>query len=154
MRKCHWTAVGVAILAFTTVIARAARADPVADFYHGKDLRLIVSASVGGGYDIYARTVAKYLGRHLPGNPTIVPQNMPAGGGLAAANHIYNIADKDGSVIAAIQNTVPFEPFFGNKQAQFDADEIRLARHADDRNRRLHRLARLENPDPAGRQDP
>ena len=61
---------------------RGAWADQVADFYRGKELRLIVSASVGGGYDVYARAVAKHLGDHLPGNPTIVPQNMPAGGGL------------------------------------------------------------------------
>jgi tripartite-type tricarboxylate transporter receptor subunit TctC len=115
---------GVVVLALTALPVDVAGADPVADFYHGKDLRLIISASVGGGYDIYARTVAKHLGEHLPGNPTIVPQNMPAGGGLAAANHMYNVADRDGSVIAAIQNTVPFEPFFGNRQAQFDPNKL------------------------------
>jgi len=98
----------------------AAAADPVADFYRGKDLRLIISSSVGGGYDVYARTIAKHLADHLPGHPAIVPQNMPAGGGLAASNHLYNLAERDGSVIAAVQNTVPFEPFFGNRQAQFD----------------------------------
>jgi tripartite-type tricarboxylate transporter receptor subunit TctC len=107
----------LALVGFTWQIARA---DPVADFYRNKDLRLIISASAGGGYDIYARVVAKHLHEHIPGNPTIVPQDMPAGGGLAAANHLYNVADRDGSVIAAIQNTVPFEPFFGNRQAQFD----------------------------------
>jgi len=98
----------------------AATADPVADFYRGKDLRLIISSSVGGGYDVYARTIAKHLADHLPGHPAIVPQNMPAGGGLAGSNHLYNLAERDGSVIAAVQNTVPFEPFFGNRQAQFD----------------------------------
>ena len=108
------------MMTFASFTAHLARADPIADFYHGKDLRLIISASAGGGYDIYARLVAKHLSDHLPGNPTIVPQDMPAGGGLAAANHLYNVADRDGSVIAAIQNTVPFEAFFGNRQAQFD----------------------------------
>jgi tripartite-type tricarboxylate transporter receptor subunit TctC len=110
----------VLLIAFVGLATHAARADPVADFYRGRDLRLIVSASVGGGYDVYARVVARHLSEHLPGNPTIVPQNMPAGGGLAAANYLYNVAERDGSVIAAIQNTVPFEPFFGNGQAQFD----------------------------------
>lgn len=110
----------LAALALVGFTLEAAGADPVADFYRNKDLRLIVSASAGGGYDIYARAVAKRLRDHLPGNPTIVPQDMPAGGGLAAANHLYNVADRDGTVIAAIQNTVPFEPFFGNRQAQFD----------------------------------
>ena len=119
--------VGLAL--FALVFTRAlgptpAGADGVADFYRGKELRLVIGASVGGGYDIYARAVAKHLGGHIPGNPSIVPQDMPAGGGLAAANHIYNVASPDGTVIGAMQNTVPFEPFFNNKQAQFDA--IRL----------------------------
>jgi tripartite-type tricarboxylate transporter receptor subunit TctC len=100
------------------------RADPVSDFYKGKELRLIISSTVGGGYDIYARTIARHLGRHIPGNPTIVPQNMPGAGGIAAANHIYAVAPKDGTVFAAIQNTVPFEPFFENKAAVFDAAKL------------------------------
>ncbi|MEA2987320.1 MAG: hypothetical protein QOG83_31 [Alphaproteobacteria bacterium] len=104
--------------------APVARADTVADFYKGKEVRLIVSASVGGGYDVYGRTVAKHLGQHIPGNPTILPQNMPAAGGLGAANHLYSVAAKDGTVIVLFQNTVPLEPFFDNKQAQFDAGRI------------------------------
>jgi tripartite-type tricarboxylate transporter receptor subunit TctC len=118
--------VGPALLGLTLLASgpAPARADGVADFYRGKELRLIIGASVGGGYDIYARAVAKHLGEHMPGNPSIVPQDMPAGGGLAAANHIYNVASRDGSVIGAMQNTVPFEPFFNNKQAQFDATRL------------------------------
>src|SRR4051812_43257539 len=114
----RWSRTLVACLA---LMPAAARADAVADFYHGKEVRLIISSSVGGGYDTYARAVAKHLGDHIPGNPTVVPQNMPAAGGLGAANHVYNLAPKDGSVIGALQNTVPFEPFFYNKQAQSDA---------------------------------
>jgi tripartite-type tricarboxylate transporter receptor subunit TctC len=102
----------------------AAGADPVAEFYKGKDVRLIISSSVGGGYDIYARLIAKHLSRYIPGNPTIVPQNMPGAGGIAGANNIYAVAPKDGTVIAAIQNTVPFEPLFENKAAQFDAGKL------------------------------
>ena len=98
-----------------------AGADAVSDFYKGKDVRMIISSTVGGGYDIYARLIAKHLSKHIPGNPNIVPQNMPGAGGIAGANHIFGVAPKDGSVIAAIQNTVPFEPFFENKAAQFDA---------------------------------
>ena len=119
MRPQRFLSLAVIILALAS-IAGGTRADPVADFYRIEDLRLIIAASIGGDYDIYARTVAKYLSNHLPGGPTIVPQNMPAGGGIAAASYLYNIAERDGSVIGAIQNTVPFEPFFGNKQAQFD----------------------------------
>jgi tripartite-type tricarboxylate transporter receptor subunit TctC len=129
MRKLCFTlsaVVGLALpgLALLGLWPAPARADGVADFYRGKELRLIIGASVGGGYDIYARAIASHLGRHIPGNPSIVPQDMPAGGGLAAANHIYNVASRDGTVIGAIQNTVPFEPFFNNRQAQFDATRL------------------------------
>jgi tripartite-type tricarboxylate transporter receptor subunit TctC len=101
-----------------------AAAQGVADFYRGKEVRLIVSASTGGGYDTYGRTVARHLGEHIPGKPTVVPQNMPAAGGLGAANHTYNVAPKDGTLITLFQNTVPLEPFFENKQAQFDAAQF------------------------------
>jgi tripartite-type tricarboxylate transporter receptor subunit TctC len=100
------------------------RADPVADFYKGKDLRLIVSTTTGTGYDTYARAVGRHLGRHLPGNPNIVPQNMPGAGGITAANHIYAVAPKDGTVFGMIQNTVPFEPLFQNKAALFDIEKL------------------------------
>src|SRR5262245_5350954 len=114
-------ALRLAALVLAVLFNASARADDVADFYRGKELRLIISASIGGGYDIYARAVARHLGGHIPGNPAVVPQNMPAAGGLGAANHLNNVAARDGSVIALFQNTVPLEPFFDNKQAQFDA---------------------------------
>lgn len=110
-------------LAYATtcaVFAPSARADAVSDFYKGKELRLVISTTVGTGYDAYARAVGRNLGRHLPGNPSIIPQNMPGAGGLAAANHLYAVAPKDGTVIGMIQNTVPFEPLFENKAALFD----------------------------------
>jgi tripartite-type tricarboxylate transporter receptor subunit TctC len=108
-------------LSLALLVPAAAHADAVEDFYKGRTINLIISASIGGGYDIYARAVAKHLGQHIPGNPTIVPQNMPAAGGIGAANHLYNVAVKDGTVIALFQNTVPLEPFFENRQAQFEA---------------------------------
>jgi tripartite-type tricarboxylate transporter receptor subunit TctC len=127
-RVCHrlFIARGLPLfaLAWLGLSQAPARADAVADFYKGKDLRLIISSSVGGGYDIYARLIAKHLSRRIPGNPTIVPQNMPGAGGIAGVNQLYNVAPKDGSVIAAIQNTVPFEPLFENKSAQFDAAKL------------------------------
>jgi tripartite-type tricarboxylate transporter receptor subunit TctC len=109
---------------FAVLLAMPARADAISDFYRGKELRLIISSTVGGGYDLYARTISRHLGQHIPGNPTVIPQNMPGAGGIAAANHIYSIAPKDGTVIAAIQNTVPFEPLFENKAAKFDAAKL------------------------------
>jgi tripartite-type tricarboxylate transporter receptor subunit TctC len=112
---------GTLCLVLSALATQAARADAVADFYRGKDIRLIISTTAGGGYDVYARTVARHLGGHIPGNPGIVPQNMPGAGGIAAANHIYNVAPRDGSVICLLQNTVVLEPLYANKQAQFDA---------------------------------
>ena len=119
-RRTFWAAV-VALIGLS---APPAFADSISDFYKGRELRLIIGSAVGGGYDAYARLVARYLVRHIPGNPTIVPQDMPAGGGIGGMNYLYGIAPKDGSVIGATQNTVPFEPFFGNSQALFDAARL------------------------------
>lgn len=95
----------------------AAQAD---DFYKGKTVYLIVSSSTGGGYDIYARAIARFLPKFIPGNPLVVPQNMVGGGGVTAANHLYNIAQRDGTVIGGLQNTVPLEPLYENAYARFD----------------------------------
>jgi tripartite-type tricarboxylate transporter receptor subunit TctC len=95
------------LVVLTTVVlglsATPAAAQSVADFYAGKQITMIVGSTVGGGYDNQARLVARHLGRHIPGNPTIIVQNMPAAGSLAATNHMFNIAPKDGSTIALVQ---------------------------------------------------
>src|ERR1700732_2975603 len=76
-------------------LARPAFADDVANFYRGKTLTVLISYSVGGGYDLYARMLARYLGKHVPGQPIIVPENMPGAGGLRASNYLYGAAPKD-----------------------------------------------------------
>jgi tripartite-type tricarboxylate transporter receptor subunit TctC len=96
-----------------------AHADSVSDFYKGKAISLTVSSSAGGGYDTLARTVARFLGRHLPGNPTVLVKNMAGAGGLVATNFLYNVAEKDGSHIGLLQNNTPFEPLFGTKEARY-----------------------------------
>jgi hypothetical protein len=83
-----------------------ATAQSASDFYAGKQITLIVGASTGGGYDTQARLVARHLGKHIPGNPIIIVQNMPGAGSLAATNYIYNVAPNDGSVIALVQRTM------------------------------------------------
>jgi tripartite-type tricarboxylate transporter receptor subunit TctC len=98
----------------------AARADAVADFYKGKGINLIVSSSPGGGYDTYARLISRHIGAFVPGKPDIVVKNMPGAGGIKAGNYLYNVAPKDGTVIAGLQNGVPFEPLFRRKEARFD----------------------------------
>ncbi len=94
--------------------------DGVAKFYKGKEMRVLVGSSAGGGYDAYARVVAKHLGRFLPGNPSLTVQNMPGAGGLRAANYLYNVAKKDGSVIAHLQRTAPAHQIMGRPGAKYD----------------------------------
>lgn len=101
-----------------------ALADDVADFYKGKVITVVISSSAGGGYDTLARTIARHLGDHIPGNPTLIVQNMPGAGGIVATNYLYNIAAKDGTVIGGVQNNTPFEPLYGTKEAQYDATKF------------------------------
>jgi tripartite-type tricarboxylate transporter receptor subunit TctC len=89
------------------------------DFYRGKTIRLIVGASAIGGYNLNARTVARYMPRHIPGNPNIVVVNMPAGTGIAAINHLYNVADKDGATFGLFNRYTVLAPIFGAEQAKF-----------------------------------
>jgi tripartite-type tricarboxylate transporter receptor subunit TctC len=108
------------VVAFVTLNV-SAHAQTPEDFYRGKTIDLIVSSGVGGGYDAYSRLIEQHMERHVPGRPHIVPKNMVGAGGLVATNYIANVAPRDGSVIAQIQNTVPFDPLFGKPGAQFDA---------------------------------
>jgi tripartite-type tricarboxylate transporter receptor subunit TctC len=101
-----------------------ARADPVEEFYRGKQIVMLVASGVGGGYDTYARVFARHAGAHIPGNPAIVPKNLPAAGGLAAANTLYSVSAKDGLTIAALTNGVAMDPLFGNPGARFDAQKF------------------------------
>ena len=102
------------------LFAAPASADPVADFYKGNTLRVIVASSAGGGYDAYSRVLAKHIVKYIPGNPSSVVQNMPGAGGLRAANFLYNKASKDGSYIGHVQRTAPFHQILGRPGALFD----------------------------------
>lgn len=99
----------------------AALADEVEDFYAGKQVSLYIGYSPGGGYDTYARVLARHIGRHIPGNPTVVPQNMPGAGSLTLANFLYNIAPKDGTVLGTIGRGLAMEPLLGGAGTRFDA---------------------------------
>lgn len=109
-----------AILA-SPCLGSPAAADPVADFYSGKNIDLIVSSTAGGGYDLLARVLADHMPQHMPGAPHIVVRNMVGAGGLTATNYIYSVAPKDGTAFVTIQNPIPFLPLFGEPQARFDA---------------------------------
>jgi tripartite-type tricarboxylate transporter receptor subunit TctC len=106
--------------------AQQAAAQP---FFAGKQISLLIGTTPGGGYDAYGRALARHLGRHIPGNPTIVARNMPGAGGITLANHLYNRAPKDGAEIATVQNGLPFEKLFfmsspGGVNALFDSTKF------------------------------
>src|SRR5262249_14519221 len=103
-----------------------ARAQSVADFYRGKSIDLDIGYSVGGGYDLYARLIARRLGGHIPGNPTIVPKNMEGAGSLRLANYLYSAAPNDGTVIGATSRGAAFDPLLRETGAPVHASEISL----------------------------
>lgn len=113
---------GVAALALSALFANPAVAEDASSFYSGKTVKLYIGFGPGGSYDLYGRLVAKYIGNHIPGHPTVVPMNMEGAGSLRLANWLYNAAPKDGTVIATISRAVPFDPLIGADQsaAQFD----------------------------------
>lgn len=117
------------IALFGMSLASAAYADPVADFYAGKDVSLTVGSAPGGGYDAATRLLARHYSKHIPGKPTIVVRNMPGAGSLNMMNNVANVATKDGTVIGAPQNTAPLERLLhilskGGKNANFDAEKL------------------------------
>jgi len=97
-----------------------AQAQSVADFYAHTGVTLIVGSGAGGGFDAYARVLARHYGHHLPGNPSVVVKNMPGATGLVAMNSLYNAAPRDGSTILASFNTVPMSALYGDPNAKFD----------------------------------
>ena len=117
----HKTAPLMVAAAIVAATLYSASADEVADFYKGKSVTLVVGHEVGTGFDIYARTLQRYLGHHIPGNPTIIVQNVVGASDLNAANWLYNVAPKDGTVMATFVHTIPFEPLMGNSAARFEA---------------------------------
>jgi len=101
-------------------IVAPARAD-VADFYRGKSLNIIVGYGPGGGYDLFARLLARYIGNHIPGKPSVTVQNMPGAASLRAANYLYSVAPKDGTVIASFDRNIPLIAFVsGSPNVQYD----------------------------------
>jgi tripartite-type tricarboxylate transporter receptor subunit TctC len=101
-----------------------AKADDVADFYKGKTLRIVVGVGVGSGYDLNARALARYLGQHIPGNPTIIVQNQPGAGSLTMTNTLYNNGPFDGTAIGASFNGLPTTPLLQPAGVRFDATKI------------------------------
>jgi tripartite-type tricarboxylate transporter receptor subunit TctC len=115
-----FAALASGIASALVVGAGAAQAQSPEQFYKGKNVTLLIPFDVGSGYDTYARAVARHIGKHIPGNPNIVPSNMLGGGGLVLSNHLYHVAPKDGSVFALMSRSNNAEPLLGNPAARFD----------------------------------
>jgi tripartite-type tricarboxylate transporter receptor subunit TctC len=109
----------VAILAGFAA-AQPAAAQSVDGFYKDKQVTVLIGFGPGGANDAWARALARHMGKHIPGNPVLTPQNMPGAGTLKLANHLYNVAPKDGSVFGLINRGIPLEPLLGSDAAQFD----------------------------------
>src|SRR5882762_1090731 len=94
------------------------------DFFRGKTLNIIVGNAAGGGYDIYARLLARHMGRYIPGEPNIVVRNMPGAGGMALSNHIYSQAPRDGLTIGMMGRSNPIEPLLGSTAAKYKSEDF------------------------------
>jgi tripartite-type tricarboxylate transporter receptor subunit TctC len=113
-------AFGVALL-MTVIHAASARGDAVSEFYKDRQVKLVVGYGTGGGYDVYARQLARYLGKYVPGAPAVIVQNMPGAGSLRAANFIYSVAPKDGTTIGTFSRNMPLMGLVGkNENVQYD----------------------------------
>ena len=96
------------------------RADALTEFYRGRQISLVVGYGTGGGYDVYARLIARYLGRYMPGRPGVIVQNMPGAASLRAVNYLYNVAAKDGTVVGTFARDMPLLGIMGSPNAKFD----------------------------------
>jgi tripartite-type tricarboxylate transporter receptor subunit TctC len=116
----------MAALAFMlAMVAGGARAADTAAYYRGKTVDVVVGFSPGGGYDLYARVLARHIGKHLPGSPAVNVQNMPGAGSLKAANYLYNVASKNGTVFGTFDRGLPMERLLGRVEGEnFDASRF------------------------------
>jgi tripartite-type tricarboxylate transporter receptor subunit TctC len=132
MRALISSLVALAAAAALPAQAQNDATQSVASFYRNKNVDLQIGYSVGGGYDIYGRLVGQHIGRHIPGNPNIVPKNMPGAGSLRLANWLYAVAPKDGTVFGIIGRGIPMEPLLGGEGVQFDAQKFTWIGSAND----------------------
>ncbi|MFN4283792.1 MAG: hypothetical protein ACK4NA_14235 [Alphaproteobacteria bacterium] len=108
------------------LFAPQADAQSAADFYKGKQLRIIVGGAAGGGYDIYARTFSRYFADEMPGKPSIIVQNMQGAASIRAANYVYTVAPKDGTVMGMVQREIPMLPLYGEAQETLQYETLKF----------------------------
>src|SRR4029078_6307318 len=112
------------LAAFVCYIPTIAGAQSVESFYRGKTLSMIIGYPTGNSNDMFSRSVARHIGKHIPGNPSVIPRNMPGGGSLIAANHVFNVAPKDGTVLALVAASTPLEERLGAPNVRFRAERF------------------------------
>ncbi len=113
-------------LATSMSLMPPAAAQSVADFYKGKQVRIIVGGAAGGGYDIYARALSRYFGDEIPGRPTMIVQNMQGAASIRAANYVYTVAPKDGTVIGMVQREIPMLPLYGESKESLQYETLKF----------------------------
>jgi tripartite-type tricarboxylate transporter receptor subunit TctC len=111
-------------LASSGLVSGKASADPVEDFYKGKTLRIYIGYAAGGGYDLYGRVFAEHFGKFVPGNPTVIPQNMPGAGSFVAAKFLYGAAAKDGTSFGMVSQTLPLDAAMNEDPETFDVTKL------------------------------
>ena len=114
----------VGLIFFLGLVAEPVAAQAPENFFEGKTIQILIGFGPGGTHDLWARAIARHLGGHIPGNPTVVPQNFPGAGGLRLINQLYNRSRKDGTVIGIISRGIAFEPLLGGQGSQFDPLEM------------------------------
>ena len=114
----------ISTFCFILAAAAPAHADPVEDFYKGRTITVLIGYSPGGSYDSAGRVLARHMGRYIPGNPSLVPQNMPGAGTLNLVNYLYNVAPKDGTAFGIFARGMAMEPLIGGTNTKFDASKL------------------------------
>src|ERR1700754_326616 len=117
---CSWCAV-VAVAGMVLAAGHGAAAQPIDQFFARKTVTITIGYTAGGSYDLYGRMVARHLGKHIPGQPSVIAQNMPGAGSLKAANYLYEVAPKDGTALGVVVESAALEQALSNPAAQFDA---------------------------------
>src|SRR6188474_2146694 len=124
MRRSYLIVMGLVLIVIFTMATDIRAAAVGEDFYRGKVIRIIVGFSAGGGFDTFARTVARYMAKYVPGNPTVIVENMTGAGSLIAANHIYKVARADGLTIGAFNGNQILAQLVGGQGIEFDARKM------------------------------
>jgi len=110
--------------AMMVAAAAPASAESAADFYKGKTINFIIGYATAGATDVYARLVVRHLGKHIPGHPNVIARNMPGAGSILAANHVFNVAPKDGTILGLMSPTIPLEETLGASASKYRAAEF------------------------------